>query len=409
MDTLSKPYSTRNAAIDMLRALTMFTMIFVNDFWKVHDIPTWMDHATRGQDFMGLADFVYPTFMFVVGMSIPYAIERRYARGESEKGIMGHVLLRTLALLIMGAFITNSEARLAPDFTMYRIGVYWFIMAAGFIGIWNMYPKNPTPKQKRLFSTFKILGAALLLFLAFTFRSPRGVFTASWGILGSIGWTYLFCGVVYFFCRDNVRKLSLVWLCLLLVLLTGTPLREEFGGVSLIHFPQPNFYDSFRGILHIGNGAMPLIATSGMLLSVLTEKFRDKGEYWKLSASLGGATVLLALGLISHKFWIAAKLGSTPPWIFFVMAIALALYGILALLERHSLTGWFTLIRPAGTATLTAYLVPYVFYGFADVTGVILPDWFTHGWASIVNCLCFAFVVILVTGILEKLHIKLKI
>ena len=32
-------YSRRNPAIDMLRALTMFTMIFVNDFWKVHDVP----------------------------------------------------------------------------------------------------------------------------------------------------------------------------------------------------------------------------------------------------------------------------------------------------------------------------------------------------------------------------------
>mgnify|MGYP007070219579 FL=1 len=115
------------------------------------------------------------------------------------------------------------------------------------------------------------------------------------------------------------------------------------------------------------------------------------------------------LGLLTDRFWIAAKLGATPPWVFFVMAIAVALYGFLAMLERHSLTGWFKLIKPAGTATLTAYLVPYVFYGFADVTGVVLPDWFTHGWASIVNCLCFAFVVILVTGILEKLHIKLKI
>ena len=409
MESIPKPYSTRNAAIDMLRALTMFTMIFVNDFWKVHDIPSWMDHAKYGEDFMGLADFVYPTFMFVVGMSIPYAIERRYVKGYSEKSTMGHILTRTLALLIMGAFITNSEARLAPDFSLYRIGVYWFIMAAGFIGIWNMYPSNPSKGQKRLFTSFKIIGAALLVFLAITFRSPRGVFTASWGILGSIGWTYLFCAIAYFFCRDNLKKLSGVWLFLLFVLITSTPLREGFGGKPILDLPQPNFYDSFLRLLHIGNGAMPFLATSGMILSVLTEKNKEKSGVWELSACLIGSVVLLMLGLLTHRFWIAAKLGATPPWVFFVMAIAVALYGFLAMLERHSLTGWFKLIKPAGTATLTAYLVPYVFYGFADVTGVVLPDWFTHGWASIVNCLCFAFVVILVTGILEKLHIKLKI
>lgn len=41
-------YSRRNPAIDMLRALTMFTMIFVNDFWKVHDVPHWLEHAVYG-------------------------------------------------------------------------------------------------------------------------------------------------------------------------------------------------------------------------------------------------------------------------------------------------------------------------------------------------------------------------
>lgn len=55
-------YSRRNLAIDMLRALTMFIMIFVNDFWKVHDVPHWLEHAVYGEDFMGLADIVFPCF-----------------------------------------------------------------------------------------------------------------------------------------------------------------------------------------------------------------------------------------------------------------------------------------------------------------------------------------------------------
>ena len=102
-------YSRRNLAIDMLRALTMFTMIFVNDFWKVHDVPHWLEHATFGEDFMGLADIVFPGFLFAVGMSIPYAIEGRYSKGYSAESTLGHILSRTFALLVMGAFITNSE------------------------------------------------------------------------------------------------------------------------------------------------------------------------------------------------------------------------------------------------------------------------------------------------------------
>ena len=148
-------YSRRNPAIDMLRALTMFTMIFVNDFWKVHDVPHWLEHAVYGEDFMGLADIVFPCFLFAVGMSIPYAIERRYAKGFSAESTLGHILSRTFALLVMGAFITNSEFRLSPE-APYPIGVYWFLMAIGFIGVWNQYPKPASGTQKNLFRAFPL-------------------------------------------------------------------------------------------------------------------------------------------------------------------------------------------------------------------------------------------------------------
>ena len=156
-------YSRRNPAIDMLRALTMFTMIFVNDFWKVHDVPHWLEHAVYGEDFMGLADIVFPCFLFAVGMSIPYAIERRYAKGFSAESTLGHILSRTFALLVMGAFITNSEFRLLPE-APYPIGVYWFLMATGFIGVWNQYPKPASGTQKNLFRAFKIIGVLVLLY-----------------------------------------------------------------------------------------------------------------------------------------------------------------------------------------------------------------------------------------------------
>ena len=245
-------YSRRNPAIDMLRALTMFTMIFVNDFWKVHDVPHWLEHAVYGEDFMGLADIVFPCFLFAVGMSIPYAIERRYAKGFSAESTLGHILSRTFALLVMGAFITNSEFRLSPE-APYPIGVYWFLMAIGFIGVWNQYPKPASGTQKNLFRAFKIIGVLVLLYLAFTFRNPQeGVFGAYWGILGSIGWTYLVCAVIYFFSRDRLKYLLPIWGVFILICLLGTPLRESFGGEAILTFPERNFYQGMLGILHIG-------------------------------------------------------------------------------------------------------------------------------------------------------------
>lgn len=400
----------RNLAIDMLRALTMTLMIFVNDFWKVHDVPQWMEHAKRGVDFMGLADFVYPAFLFCVGMSVPYAIENRYRKGYSGESTMGHILLRVLSLLIMGAFLGNSEARLAPDFTLYRIGTYWLVAVVSFFLVWNAYPKNPSRRQSILFTCLKIIGGLCLLFLAVTYRKPDGrVFDTSFSILGGIAWTYFVAAVVYYFCRDNLRKLVPVWIAVLAVCVLTQRMRPEMGDVAILNFPRPNFLEGMLRVLHIGNGGAVFLALSGLLVSVVTEKIADLPQGKRILIGLGTALAAFLLGVFTRRFWIAAKLGLTLPCCLFVSAIAIAIYTLLRWLNSKGLSGWFAIIRPAGTATLSTYMIPYVFYGFADITGIVLPDWLTHGVMSLVNCFCFALICIAIVGILQKLHIKLKV
>ncbi|MBQ1708617.1 MAG: DUF5009 domain-containing protein [Bacteroidales bacterium] len=400
----------RNLAIDMLRALTMTLMIFVNDFWKVHDVPQWMEHAKHGVDFMGLSDFVYPAFLFCVGMSVPYAIENRYRKGYSGESTMGHILLRVLSLLIMGAFLGNSEARLAPDFTLYRIGTYWLVAVASFFLVWNAYPKNPSRRQSILFTCLKIIGGLCLLFLAVTYRKPDGrVFDTSFSILGGIAWTYLVAAVVYYFCRDNLRKIVPVWIAVLAVCVLTQRMRPEMGDVAILNFPRPNFLEGMLRVLHIGNGGSVFLALSGLLVSVVTEKIAGLPQGKRILIGLGTALAAFLLGVFTRRFWIAAKLGLTLPCCLFVSAIAIAVYTLLRFLNSKGLSGWFAVIRPAGTATLSTYMIPYVFYGFADITGIVLPDWLTHGPMSLVNCFCFALICIAIVGILQKLHIKLKV
>ncbi|MDH6306440.1 heparan-alpha-glucosaminide N-acetyltransferase [Parabacteroides sp. PF5-5] len=402
-------FTQRNVGIDLLRALTMFVMIFVNDFWKIHDVPHWLEHAKWGEDFMGLADVVFPCFLFVVGMSIPFAIERRYSKGFSGESTIGHILSRTFALLVMGAFITNSEARLHPDVS-YKIGVYWILMVIGFICIWNQYPRTEDPNRKRLYTGLKVLGTIILIYLAITFRNPKeGVFGAHWGILGSIGWTYLLCAVIYVFTRDNLKKLIPIWFVFVIICILGSRMREEFGATAILNLPRPNFYNDFLGILHIGNGALPAFTMGGVILSLISTKYSQVATRKKIIFVLVTVAVLFLAGFISRNFWILAKIGATPPFVFYVTAIAVAMYALLTWLANAGKASWFDIIKPAGTATLTTYLIPYVSYGLADLTGIILPDWFTHGFMGIVNCLCFAFVIIGVTYLLGRVYIKLKI
>jgi len=402
-------FAQRNEGIDILRALTMFVMIFVNDFWKVHDVPYWLDHAKRGEDLLGLADAVFPCFLFVVGMSIPFAIERRYSKGLSGESTIGHIFSRSLALLIMGAFITNSEARLSPDVS-YRIGVYWFLMVAAFICIWNQYPRTDSISRQRLYTILKFVGVIILFYLAITFRDPKeGIFAGRWGILGSIGWTYLLCALIYVFTRDRLKYLIPLWVTFVVICILHSRMNEAWGGEAILSLPRPNFYSEVLSILHIGNGALPAFTMGGIIFSLISVRYIKQDMKKTLLYFTVATIVLLGIGVACRQFWILSKLSATPTFIFYITAIAIGTYTLLTWLISKGKASWFNIIKPAGTATLTCYLIPYVAYGLADVTGIILPDWFTHGFMGIVNCLCFAFVIIGVTWLLERFHVKLKI
>ena len=99
----------RVIAIDIVRALTMILMIFVNDLWSLSNIPAWLGHVDRGVDGIGLADVVFPAFLFIVGLSLPYAIDARIKKGDTTGQLVKHVLTRTIALLVMGVFLVNGE------------------------------------------------------------------------------------------------------------------------------------------------------------------------------------------------------------------------------------------------------------------------------------------------------------
>jgi hypothetical protein len=385
-------------------------MIFVNDFWSVNDIPHWMQHAASGEDFLGLSDTVFPCFLFVMGMSIPFAVERRYAKGLSGESTAGHILARTLALLLMGVFIVNSETRLSPD-AGYGIAAYRLLMVAAFILVWNQYPAAAGAKRERLYLLLKALGILILAYLAITFRDARGGVFASrwWGILGLIGWSYFLCAFIYMFARDRLKYLIPAWAILVLMSLAGSEMNEAHGGVALFSPPHPNFYSDALGILHIGNGTLPAFTLGGVILSVLCTRYSGMGWKKKLSAAALMSGLFLVAGMVSHRFWIVSKLSETPTWLFYITSLAIALYAVIYVIVEKGKAGWFNIIKPAGTATLTTYIVPYAAYSIAGIIGIGMPGWFTHGALSIVNCICFSLAIIWITWLLGRARVKLKV
>lgn len=131
----------RVTTIDILRALTMVLMIFVNDLWSLTRIPAWLGHVDPGVDGIGLADVVFPAFLFIVGLSIPYALESRRNKGDRDVWLVKHILWRTIALLVMGVFLVNGETFNADATGMPRY-LWNPVCCLCFILIWNTYPEK---------------------------------------------------------------------------------------------------------------------------------------------------------------------------------------------------------------------------------------------------------------------------
>lgn len=389
----------RNGAIDMLRGMTMFLMVAVNEFWTVLDVPHWLCHTETYEDGMGLSDIVFPMFLFAMGMSIPYAVERRYAKGLSGESTLGHIISRSFALLVMGVFTVNGGSNFAPVLG-YSRAVYYLIMLLGFFLIWNQYPKDFKWKKGLV-----ALGAACLVFLALTYRTKDGglLHASWWGILGLIGWAYLFCAALYVFCRKRLLALPLVWLSLVVVNAVTSGLRD---GSTLI--APDNIITNFAGALHLGEGSGPLMAMGGMLLSLCDMSLRSRPGWQRVVLGLTAAFAFLALGILSHRWWIISKNLGTLPWCFYVTALSVALYTLLRLLEEHGITRWFAPFRPAGTATLTVYMMPYIFLVLWIVVSPSIPQWLS-GWVGVLKCALFSLLCIWMAQLFVKMGVKLKI
>ena len=407
MNTISVNFSRRNVAIDILRALTMLLMIFVNDLWTISGEPDWLGHAESHQDFLGLADVVFPCFLFVVGMSIPFAIERRFIKGKPGVSTVGHILLRSFALLVMGVFTVNTEAGIAPD-SWLTPATYRIAMVIAFFLVWNDYPKQEKKMMNYLYIALKVVGIALLFFLAFTFRAgDGGIFHARWwGILGLIGWTYFLCAFIYLFTRDRLKYLVPVWLAFIVLCFLKS---GRINGEPLWDLPPGNFLDELLAIFHTGNGALPAITMGGVLLSLLSAKYINMENRKKVIFAMLTVVLLAIAGFISHQFWIVSKIQATPPWVFYCSAMAVAAYSILYWLVEKGKAHWFSIIKVAGTATLTCYLMPYVAYSIAAIVSIRLPEALRTGLTGIGSCIAFAFFITGITWLLERIHVKLKI
>jgi GH18 family chitinase len=96
------PRPPRVLSIDLLRGADVLLMLFVNEVAGVRGAPRFLLHTPQGADGMTITDVVFPAFLLITGMAIPFALGGRLRRGQTRAAVLRHVLTRTLALLVMG-------------------------------------------------------------------------------------------------------------------------------------------------------------------------------------------------------------------------------------------------------------------------------------------------------------------
>ncbi|RFM30158.1 DUF5009 domain-containing protein [Deminuibacter soli] len=393
-----KPLYNRQRSIDVFRAITMLLMVFVNDADTVRHIPSWIEHAKPDEDALGLADTVFPAFLFIVGLSLPLAINNRLKRGEPVYKIAWYIIVRAFALIVMGFYHVNLE-EFNETYDVLR-PVWEFGITAAFFLIWLDYPPA-MPKARRY--VLQGIGVAILIILAVLYKggtdeAPQYLQTSWWGILGLIGWAYGTGALIYLFSKGRfwVQVAAAVFF-FVFSLLVHAHIISDLNGLREYIWPG-------------GNGAMLALVMAGVVVSGIYAQLFAQNNPRLFALLITLAAVCIITGFIVRPLDGISKDHDTPAWVAICTGISIAFFALLIwLIDIKNKQHWFKLIMPAGTSTLTCYLLPYFLYSIYYYTDFRYPHAFNNGATGLLRAAAVAFGTVLLTGVLEKKRLRLKV
>lgn len=400
MAEISNAPSQRILSIDIVRGLTLLLMLFVNDLY-MPGVPAWLGHTEANFDGMGLADWVFPSFLFMVGISIPYAIDARRRKGESMARVMLHILWRTLSLICIGVVLLNT-GRINPEMTGISKATWRWLFYLFLFMLWNAYPRES--RYGLLFKVLRAIGfvgviVLLAIYRAGTPEEPQWLAPQWWGILGLIGWGYLVSALVSVATRGTIVGALAGWavfFCLNLISSAG------IDGWAVALRP-------ILGIVIQGN--TPMIVLAGLALG--TYLMRSQHDMRRKVLVMAGVGVLaIVAGFILRNWYIISKILATPSW--GLICIGISMLVLALVFYRTDICGKtrFTgLLATTGRNSMTTYLVPNVVYLLIWILPFKLlfykqPD---SALLAIAGSAVWAIAMAYLSILLNKLHIKLKL
>ncbi|RYY32372.1 MAG: DUF5009 domain-containing protein [Sphingobacteriaceae bacterium] len=267
--------TSRSIAIDAFRAIVMLLMIFVNDFWTITEVPVWLTHVPHGTDGMGLADVVFPAFLFIVGLSVPYAIQGRIKKGDKPGKIWLHIASRAFALILMSTFLVNIESYGEGSLIDQS---YWEVLVViAFFLLWMNHKNSAAGYVKYL----KVVGVMIMIALIYAYRSNEGNYFTHWpyqwfGILGHIGWVYLLTASIFLLSRGALKIQIAAFVFFMFM-----GVAEFFGWLVPVEAIGDYIWSS-------QNNALPAFTSAGIVVSLLYKRYTPNGKVFWFAAGGNG-------------------------------------------------------------------------------------------------------------------------
>ena len=375
--TWTKP--KRLLSIDLLRGLTIAFMIMVNNDGSAAAYTQMKHSAWNGFTF---TDLVFPTFLFLVGMSVVFSTASRLARGDSKRSLFLHTVRRTIILYLLGLLVNSFPYFHLHTVRFYgvlpRIAICYFIAA-------TLYLISPKWRSKAILAGALLIGYWIIM---------RYIPVPGHGVPG--------------------RDIPLL-----------DPDRNLAALIDRHIFSASHLYERTRdpeGLL----STLPAIATAliGVLTGIWLRSSKTIGQKARGLATAGASSVLLG-SLWNIWFPINKKLW-TSSFVLFTAGLGLLLLALSVWVfdsgEKNRQSRWFTPLHVFGTNAISAYVFAELLgSAFAVIhvhPGVTLHRWLFHAinsgipdaaFASLLYSLGFAAVCWVPMYWLYRKHIFIKV
>jgi predicted acyltransferase len=136
----------RLLSLDILRGITIAFMIMVNNNGGR---AAWAPMHHADWNGMTATDLVFPTFLFVVGVSIVYSIEARLAKGAKRAELAWHTIKRAVILFLLGVLVNTF-----PYFHLQHMRFYGVLQRIAIcylvVGLFYLFDKRVWTKAVML-------------------------------------------------------------------------------------------------------------------------------------------------------------------------------------------------------------------------------------------------------------------